>query len=352
MARQTGLALQNLPVDAIYTSPLRRTFETATIVREALSSDRPIPTIATPCLREIEMPGWEGLGYREVRERYADDYRCWKEQPHNFQVDRGEMPYFPVRELYRRSRRFWLDTLPHRCGQTILIVGHSGTNRALIGTAVGQPAARYHALQQSNCGMSVLNFSPDLQFPARLEILNQTDRANEFLPKLKEGKQGLRLLLVSSASAGDRAGLQDLSDWLRAVSIDFCLSTHSPRSQQVGERLLQGDPAPLHLQVARGNFPALWQQTLATRAQTRSEASLTTGLVVAEPETLQGFLLPMLGPAKGTVVRPGALSVIHYPSQTRRPMPILQALNVRRSPVLAFEARSPVAARPAISRTI
>jgi phosphoserine phosphatase len=194
MALKTGAYLAKFPINTIYTSPLRRAKQTANI----LDLDHPelSPPIVNENLQEIHLPDWQCLGYKFVRERYADQYAIWKETPHEFSMlNPSGQPFYPVQELFERSRKFWQSTIPNHPDQTIAVVSHGGTIQALIATALGLQPHVFHRMQQSNCGVSVLNFPTGLHAPAQLESLNLTQHLGENLPKLKEGKQGTRELL-------------------------------------------------------------------------------------------------------------------------------------------------------------
>jgi len=149
---------------------------------------------------EVDLPLWVGMTTSEVKEQLTADYRTWKELPHEFrmvlQEDSGTREHFPVLALYAQAKQFWQEILPQHQGETILIVGHNGINRALISTALGISPSRYHCLQQSNCGISVLNFAGGLGEPVQLESMNQTQHLGETFPSLRPGHQGVRLLLV------------------------------------------------------------------------------------------------------------------------------------------------------------
>jgi broad specificity phosphatase PhoE len=116
-------------------------------------------------LMEIDLPLWEKQRKTEVQEKFADDYRCWKERPHELcmviPTTEGTREHFPVLALYEQAQQFWQEILPRHQGGTVLIVAHNGINRCLITSALGIPPAHYHSIQQSNCGINVLNFAGD-----------------------------------------------------------------------------------------------------------------------------------------------------------------------------------------------
>jgi phosphoserine phosphatase len=182
MARQTGKFLSGLTVDALYVSSLRRAQETAS---EMLSMMTPAVNLQNVHvvwqLREIDLPAWQGLYHKDVRTKFAEEYRRWKQSPHQFSMEdpHTNQRFYPVRELYGRSQQFWQEILPHHLGQTLLLVSHSGTNRALINTALNLTPACYHAFKQSNCGISVLKFFQSDILSAQLETLNLTRHLEE-----------------------------------------------------------------------------------------------------------------------------------------------------------------------------
>jgi phosphoserine phosphatase len=320
MAYRTGQALSHLAIDTLYTSPLQRTQETATLILSALdTAEKPLPSLFVhPCLKEIALPSWEGLPFKTVRQTFAADYQFWREHPHQFQMmpqavpaSHGvtatlTQPSFPVQDLYAQARRFWQDLLPRSSGKTILVVSHGGTIRALIGTALHAhhapsplpPEAYFHTLQQSNGGISILTFPASAHQPVCLEAMNLTQHLGETLPKLKEGKVGLRLLLLPTLDSSS----PDLLSVLQQIPLDFCFSDRSSESAIAAFDLL-----------SRHNFPA---------------DRLTTGLAIAASTEIQSFLNPMLGlppSACSLSAQPVRISVVHYPTAAQHP--VVQALN-------------------------
>lgn len=342
-AFQTGLALQNISFSAVYTSPLQRAQQTAQEMLMALTSSRhrPMPVTTHADLKEIELPQWAGRPYQEVRETLADDYHCWIEHPHKFemQLKIGEAPRQPVQDLFTQARRFWQEMLPRHAGQNILVVSHGGTIKALLSTALGISCSQFQTLQQSNCGVSVLNFP--YQEPAYLEAMNDTSHLGEVLPKLKAGRQGLRLLMVPDTNLQTLRPLQEL---FKLMEIDFSLS-NGESAEALSQRLLAHHPHTVQLQTARTDISRLWLQALNNRHLSNQAADgIVTGLMVAKSTMLQEMLSHVLGAR--TAMRDalslmtGRVSVVHYAkSQT---LPILQAMNFTDS-VLSMRGLIPCA---------
>lgn len=316
---QTGLALRHLSFSALYTSPLQRTHQTAEQILTALNSDRPIPVTTHPDLKEIDLPQWAGRPYTEVRQTLAEDYRCWIEQPEAFVMGESR----PVQDLYDQARRFWQQILPRHQGQTILVVSHGGTIRALLNTAQGIDCRYFHSLQQSNCGISQLSFQAG---QVELETMNDTRHLGETLPKLKAGKQGVRLLLISDHAQS----LPMVQTQLDGVEIDFSVS-HGEMAQRLTPQLLTRHPRTVQLQSDHTDLSHLWLRALNRRQHSQpSDRSLTTGLVVAKPHVLLDMLSHVTGVTPNRLtLAPSGINVIHY-AQTQT-LPILQGLNFAES---------------------
>lgn len=321
-ARQTGLALRETAFSAIYTSPLQRTQQTAQEIQTALRTLTPI--MAHPDLKEVDLPAWAGLRYQYVRESLTADYQHWIEHPHKFEMLGPQGVRRPVQDLYRQAQQFWQQILPRHAGQTILVVSHGGTIRALLGTALGLSCRYYHALQQSNCGISMLNF-PGHGPLAQLAAMNDTSHLGEALPKLKAGRQGLRLLMVPSGENNFQPA-QDLRLLLRAQKLDFCIS-QSDAAQVLCKAILAEHPQTIQLHTNRTDFHHLWLRTLNNRQISTQSEDLITGVLVAQPQILQQMLSHIIGADQ--VLHPpligGRISVVHCP--TTQLTPILQSMN-------------------------
>lgn len=316
-ARQVGLALRSVLIAAVYASPLQRVQQT---VRELLSvQDTQPPLYLHPDLREVDLMHWEGLPYREVQERFADEYACWQRHPDQFQIGQR----FPVLELYDRAQRFWQQILSRHAGQTILIVGHGGSNHALISTALGLAPAAHHTLQQSNSGISVLHFPDPRPSSARLDALNMTYPLGEVLPKLKAGKSGLRLLMLPSDRLTD-AYVHQVAQGLTHEAIDFSLTIGTHQSPAVTQAILSRHPQAVQLQVFQDALPQSWHRAMEQRSQ--QDQRLITGLMIAPHAVAHSLVCQAISiEAQQLHLAPQTLSVLHYPSASRHP--ILQALN-------------------------
>eukprot|EP00850_Spirogloea_muscicola_P021294 SM000243S08595 [mRNA] locus=s243:62682:66649:- [translate_table: standard] len=162
--------------DACFHSPLTRSSHTA----EIIWSSRKAPMISIDDLREIDLYSFQaspslrvaaspmdsrvsvhlsfghlrfqGLFKEEGKAKYGEAYKMWQKDAANFEID----GHFPVRELWARAKTCW-DIILSSEHESILVVAHNAVNQALVATATGN---YFRKLLQSNCGVSVLDFTP------------------------------------------------------------------------------------------------------------------------------------------------------------------------------------------------
>ncbi|NJK49278.1 histidine phosphatase family protein [Candidatus Gracilibacteria bacterium] len=347
----TGTFLKNIKFDAIYSSPLKRAQETAIEVLKKIDPTVVPQTVDTvPQLKETDLPAWQGFPFQFIREQFPEDYSCWKQRPHEFRMeiplfsdqlpvtsDKSEVrqsrqspiqnPHycFPALDLYDRVQQFWQEILPRHIGQTLLIISHGGTNRALISTALGISPAHYHQFEQSNCALSILNFPNGCLESGTLEMMNCTTHLDDNLPKCQEN--GLQLLLIPAHSTNYEQ-IQALAKLLKDKTIDLSISGDIENSHAIAKQILQHHPTALQLQVIREDFPQIWQQAIKTRKLADCDR-LLTGLIIASDRTIQQFLTQTLNINDDQwrlQIHPGSISIVHYPNSEHPP--ILQAINL------------------------
>ncbi len=328
-AVQTGQDLANERIDAVVSSPLRRALQTAEIITAVLSNcgQDELRRNTSADLMEIDLPQWQGLGLDAVRQQFPNDYRIWTNQPHEFRMSaKAGTSFFPVRELFGQVRRFWQEFLFRYGGQTVALVTHGGTARALVSTAVDVKPARFHSFQQSNCGISVLEFTPGAS-TVEIEALNLTRHLGECMPKLKLGRRGLRIVMVSSDTPWQQAG--HVSGALATVQLDFVSSADDPQSTQMAYALIKAHP-DAQLRVFPGNALFDYQHPETTpRAGSiaSSRDSLSTGVLVGRNAKLDSMLSAVMGiEGKNSPWKHSSNAVLHYPGTGR--IPVIQAFNI------------------------
>lgn len=146
----TAELLASRDLVAVYTSPVRRTRDTAHVI--AASHD--LAPIAAPQLRERHFGTWEGLYFHEIERDYPADYGRWKRDNAGFKPEGGESVY----DLTDRLSDWLEKILLAHAGQQVAIVSHVGPIRAAVSAAIGLPLEHYRRLSVDYASVSQVNY--------------------------------------------------------------------------------------------------------------------------------------------------------------------------------------------------
>ena len=119
-----GLRFRNEPIDAIYTSPLKRARATA----EAIAQYHPdAPLIEEPGFIEIDCGRMENLLLTEVAEQFPETARNWDQSPDLCRFPEGET----MAQVYERVNAALDKIIQDNAGKRVVITTHGGVLRNL-----------------------------------------------------------------------------------------------------------------------------------------------------------------------------------------------------------------------------
>jgi broad specificity phosphatase PhoE len=146
-----GLAetLANVPVAAVYTSPLSRARDTAGPLAELLGAE----PVVVPDLRELDFGELEGLPHEDVQVRYPE-LLAWTAAPSGVTFPGGES----VAELHRRAVAATRQIASRHGGETVVLVSHSVTLRAILADVLGMAIDNMFRLDIPHCSISVVDW--------------------------------------------------------------------------------------------------------------------------------------------------------------------------------------------------
>lgn len=130
-AAQVANRLSDTAIDAIYSSVLKRTMETAGYI----SRIKGIPVIFREDLKEINGGLWEGMRWEDLAKEYPKEYDTWETQPHIHQMPEGEN----MESFQKRLISAIKDILLSGRGKNICIVTHGTAIRVLLCWFKGMP---------------------------------------------------------------------------------------------------------------------------------------------------------------------------------------------------------------------
>jgi broad specificity phosphatase PhoE len=151
------------PLTAAYSSPLRRTVESANVV----AGPHGLTPILIDGLREIDHGRWEGLRRADVQQQFAAEYAAWEQDPFCVAPEGGETGH----QVLARALPVLNDIVIRHAGESVLVVSHKATNRLLIAHLLGIDIHGYRdRLEQLPACLNLVDFKSPTE--ARLVLLN------------------------------------------------------------------------------------------------------------------------------------------------------------------------------------
>jgi len=123
-AREIAERLASEGIEAIYTSDLLRTRQTAGIIAGRLG----LNVVITPELREIDFGDWEGLSYDEIVMRDKEHLEAWMADPTHIDIPGGES----WRHFELRINSALEEIIKAEDDGNILIITHGGPIKLLM----------------------------------------------------------------------------------------------------------------------------------------------------------------------------------------------------------------------------
>jgi len=122
----------NGSVEAVYASPLKRSFETAHAIKRHTGLE---PTLE-PTLMEMHLGAWEGLTPEEIDTQFAGAYHQWREISSQVQIPGAESL-----EQFRGRVRSAFTQIVTTCREkgAVVIVTHGGVIASLLADCLARP---------------------------------------------------------------------------------------------------------------------------------------------------------------------------------------------------------------------
>ncbi|MEA4847321.1 MAG: histidine phosphatase family protein [Clostridiaceae bacterium] len=158
-------------IDVIYSSSLKRALKTAEIIAgykqcEIIESDK---------YHEICFGPWEGMTLTEVKEKYSEHFRVYREDPVNFKLPGAET----FMDLTERTYNAIIEIVSLHKGSNILLVSHGAAIKAAIIRILGMDIIDYKKFRIDNASISILEFSEDISEKPVVICLNDISHLEE-----------------------------------------------------------------------------------------------------------------------------------------------------------------------------
>jgi broad specificity phosphatase PhoE len=127
----------------VYTSPMHRCVETGHAIAKACG----VETEVIDELNDIDYGAWQSRSYEEIEQTNPELFAAWFATPHLVRFPNGES----LQDMVARTANALRLVLSRHVEDTVVLVGHTSVNRALLVQLVDQPLSAYWRLGQAPC---------------------------------------------------------------------------------------------------------------------------------------------------------------------------------------------------------
>jgi len=161
--RSLSSRLTEFPIASVYTSPLKRTLNTARLLAEPHKLE---PEVLDDLI-EIGLGDWEGLHRDEISGKWPEIWRQSRIDPSDITLPNGES----FQQVTERAVRAFTQMVAGNTGQHVLAVTHDAVIRVLVAHVLGTSNSIYRRLEINNASLSIIRAEDGR---ARLLTLNDT----------------------------------------------------------------------------------------------------------------------------------------------------------------------------------
>ena len=144
-------ALREVPLAALYSSPLSRARETA----ETIAAGRGLAVVVDEAFTDIDYGEWTEYWDTEARRKFGDQYRQWKESPHLVKFPGGES----LDDVRRRAAPRLMELARQNPEGTIALVSHRVVLKLLLCEAKGLDNSHFWEVRLDTGAWSVLEYA-------------------------------------------------------------------------------------------------------------------------------------------------------------------------------------------------
>ncbi len=159
---------ENIPVDTVYTSPLKRAVETAETV---FPNHTPVKE---KWLNNLDLGEWSGMEKNVVKERFPEMWDDWVKRPESIRFPRGER----LLDVQKRVSIF-LGNVAYGEDENVVAVSHRSVLKVLIAYTMGMEKYYYWKFHLDNASVSLLRLGDDRRFT--LVKLNDTHHLQDMV---------------------------------------------------------------------------------------------------------------------------------------------------------------------------
>lgn len=147
-SKMLAARLKDVRIDKVYSSDLKRTYETA----EIIFKNNSIEKVAD--LREMNFGIFEGLKYEDIIKKYPKLYRDWINNPMKVKIPNGER----LKDLSKRVKERLSFILSQNEGKTLAVVTHNGPIRIVLCKALKFDLKTFWQIEQEISALNIIDY--------------------------------------------------------------------------------------------------------------------------------------------------------------------------------------------------
>lgn len=173
-AERVTEVLEKVHLDAIYSSPLSRSYETAAMIAEPHG----LSVTKEEGLVEISHGVWEGKHLEEVEREYGEILRLWFTHPHQVTMPGGES----LEDVQQRAIPVIERIVTSHPNQTVVVVSHDVVNKVIICHLLGLDLSHFWRIRQGNTAINIFDF---VDGQPQISLLNDTCHLSGVFEEIK-----------------------------------------------------------------------------------------------------------------------------------------------------------------------
>ncbi|MDD3627341.1 MAG: histidine phosphatase family protein [bacterium] len=150
-AQLAGERFKEIPIDKIYSSPLKRAFQTAS----AIGKHHNLETEIKHAFNDMNLGLWEGMEKKAVAEKYPEQWDLWVNNPVELKIPDAET----LNEVSARSFSELTKIANELLGNRIVIVTHRIICKLLILNVFGISLKGFWKIHQDTCCINLFKFN-------------------------------------------------------------------------------------------------------------------------------------------------------------------------------------------------
>jgi broad specificity phosphatase PhoE len=135
-------------IQAIYSSPLSRAWQTAGKIAEVVRRE----VVSLDGINDMSFGTWEGQSLRNVQKNDSERYNQWRDAPHLVKIPGGET----LEEIRVRAMAALEEVIRSHAGRSVILVSHRVINKVLICGVLGLDNSHFWQIGQDTTAINLI----------------------------------------------------------------------------------------------------------------------------------------------------------------------------------------------------